>query len=219
MNRRRSSWRSLSTTRIYQKRKRFYLFSAEEMVNPKTGKAARWHSLCSLEEGEDRARQIAKEIQRYNTVTESGDMPHYLSEYRIALLKGVKLTHLKNPYEFPMFFSTFLPGEGGVSEYWNNVLIFSLERSRLECRNPLILLVGATRFEHATLCSQSRCSGRSAKVTISSAKAAGVMAIKTGSRSNWPNFLLIRFSESGMSSSYGKRLLHQKSAQSVIQVC
>src|SRR5260364_110192 len=42
---------------------------------------------------------------------------------------------------------------------------------------------------------------------------------KTGSRSNWPNFLLIRFSESGMSSSYGKRLLHQKSAQSVIQVC
>src|SRR5260364_178005 len=74
MNRRRSSWRSLSTTRIYQKRKRFYLFSAEEMVNPKTGKAARWHSLCSLEEGEDRARQIAKEIQRYNTVTESGDI-------------------------------------------------------------------------------------------------------------------------------------------------
>src|SRR5260363_23092 len=79
------------------KRKRFYLFSAEEMVNPKTGKAARWHSLCSLEEGEDRARQIAKEIQRYNTVTESGDMPHYLSEYRIALLKRREVDTPKEP--------------------------------------------------------------------------------------------------------------------------
>ncbi len=87
MNRRRSSWRSLSTTRIYPKRKRFYLFSVEEIVHPKTGKAAKWHSLCSIEEGEDRARQIAKEIQRYNAVTESGNMPHYLSEYRVALLK------------------------------------------------------------------------------------------------------------------------------------
>src|SRR5260364_290514 len=97
MNRRRSSWRSLSTTRINQKRKRFYLFSAEEMVNPNTGKSARWHSLCSLEEGEDRAHQIAKEIQRYNTVTDSGDMPHYLSEYRIALLKRREVDTPKEP--------------------------------------------------------------------------------------------------------------------------
>src|SRR5260364_158555 len=97
MNRRRSSWRSLSTTRIYQKRKRFYLFLAEEKVNPKTGKAARWHSLCSREEGEDRARQIAKEIHRYNTVTESGAMPHYLSEYRIALLKRREVDTPKEP--------------------------------------------------------------------------------------------------------------------------
>jgi hypothetical protein len=75
MNRRRINRRSLSTTRIYQKRKRFYLFSAEEVVDPKTGKAAKWHSLCRLEEGEECARQIAKEIQPFNANAAGGSMP------------------------------------------------------------------------------------------------------------------------------------------------
>jgi integrase len=97
MNRRRSSWRSLTTTRIYQKRKRFYLFAATEIVNPRTGKAAKWHSLCRIEDGEERARQLAKEIQQYNRTGSGGDMPHYLGQYRVAMLRQRETDKPKEP--------------------------------------------------------------------------------------------------------------------------
>ena len=87
MNRRRISWRSLSTTRIYQKQKRFYLFSNEAIINPRTGKAAKWHSLCLVDEGEEKAGKIANAIQKYNFRTTGGNMSPYLMEYRLALLK------------------------------------------------------------------------------------------------------------------------------------
>ncbi len=90
MNRRRISQVSLSTTRIYQKYKRFYFFSAQEIVNPKTGKIAKWHNLCHIEEGEELARQIAKEIKQFNDTANDkrGNMPGYLAEYlKIALKK------------------------------------------------------------------------------------------------------------------------------------
>lgn len=82
MNRRRTDYRGLTDSRIYPKRKRFYLFSAEPLVNPKTGKASKWHSLCNITEGEDKARELAKAIRQHNSqADDEGDMPRRLRDW------------------------------------------------------------------------------------------------------------------------------------------
>lgn len=87
MNRPRKKERALTTTRIYQRFNKYCYFSAEAVVNPKTGKVAKWHSLCAVNEGETRARQLALEIQQYNSGSHEGSLPYYLSQYEIKQLQ------------------------------------------------------------------------------------------------------------------------------------
>lgn len=82
MSRRRKTYRSLAESRIYAKRLRFYLFSAEPIVNPKTGKATKWHSLCLVAEGEHRARELARDILEHNRQgDQAGNMPRLVREF------------------------------------------------------------------------------------------------------------------------------------------
>lgn len=80
--RRRKSRRSLTESRIYQKNNRLYLFAATPLVNPVTKKAAKWHSLCRVDEGEARARQLAQEIIAYNTGgAKLGNLASHITAY------------------------------------------------------------------------------------------------------------------------------------------
>lgn len=79
----RRSHRTLTGSRIYQRRNRFYLFAREPLENPKTGKVSKWHSLCPVSAGELRAREEAERIVRHNSVAGSGgNMPVYLDAYK-----------------------------------------------------------------------------------------------------------------------------------------
>ncbi|WP_051083241.1 hypothetical protein [Chitiniphilus shinanonensis] len=80
MSRHRSTLRSLSETRIYRKGKRFYPFTAEATINPRDGKARKWHSLCAIADGEAQAREEAKRIQEHNTA--NGDAGNFAATWR-----------------------------------------------------------------------------------------------------------------------------------------
>jgi integrase len=56
MNRRRTSERTLTGSRIYIRRNQYKYFAPEPFMNPKTGKVTRWHALCPASEGELAAR-------------------------------------------------------------------------------------------------------------------------------------------------------------------
>lgn len=88
MSRKRLSSRSLALTRIYIKGRRFYYFSALPMLNPKTGKLAKWHSLCSVDDGELKARELAQSIAGGDfSVTGRGDFPSWISKYADSVLQ------------------------------------------------------------------------------------------------------------------------------------
>lgn len=88
MNRRRRTHRGLTNTRIYAKRRKFYLFSPEAIENPKTGKVSKWHPLCPITDGEEKAREFAKAITDSNAdQLAAGDMPVWVEKYRLATLK------------------------------------------------------------------------------------------------------------------------------------
>lgn len=104
MNRRRKSHSGLTNSRIYAKGKRFYLFSPEPIENPRTGKVAKWHPLCDVAGGEDRARELANEIQGHNRAgAGAGDMPIYVEKYRLAVLKKREQDRPREPARAKMF--------------------------------------------------------------------------------------------------------------------
>lgn len=88
MPRRRKNLVGLSQTRIYQKGNRLYLFSATPIPNPSTGKVAKWHSLCSIDEGEERAREAARQIVQAARPQETGkgNMPNLVRGYLLEIL-------------------------------------------------------------------------------------------------------------------------------------
>lgn len=77
---------SLAGTRIYQKRKRYYLFSPEPIQNPATGEVSKWHSLCDVSEGITTAKELAAAI-RGHQLTGKGNMPRHLMEFLDGVLK------------------------------------------------------------------------------------------------------------------------------------
>ena len=86
--RHRQSHRALSLSRIYQRGQRYYLFSREPITSPSTGKAVKWHSLCHVSEGADRAREIAAAIIRHNAPPlGKGDFSAAMQDYRLALMR------------------------------------------------------------------------------------------------------------------------------------
>ncbi len=56
MGRLRKTRLTLALSRIYQRNKKFAYFSPEPLINPKTGRATRWHVLGPVADGELRAR-------------------------------------------------------------------------------------------------------------------------------------------------------------------
>lgn len=86
---RRKSHGTLALSRIYIKRQRYYYFSAQPILNPWTGKLTKWHSLCSLKEGELKAREKTATIQRNARAHTAGqgDMPEYVNIYLTDLLR------------------------------------------------------------------------------------------------------------------------------------
>lgn len=86
--RKRQQHRGLSQSRIYPKRKRFYLFNPEPIENPATGKVSKWHSLCPIEDGEHVARVKANDIIKHNSPGDgAGNLPAYMEKYRLILIK------------------------------------------------------------------------------------------------------------------------------------
>lgn len=102
--RRRQTHRSLTSSRIYQKNNRLYLFHAEAIQNPNSGKVSKWHSLCLLNEGEDKARQLANEILKHNRPKEAkGDLPEHLEKHRLRVLQKRKKDRPREPARALLF--------------------------------------------------------------------------------------------------------------------
>ncbi len=103
--RRRTSLRGLTNSRIYPKRQRFYYFSEEPIENPNTGKVTRWHSLCSISEGEEVARQEKQKILLHNKLDTKGqgDLPIHFETYRLAVLKKREKDRPKEPARVKLF--------------------------------------------------------------------------------------------------------------------
>lgn len=86
--RKRQSNKTLAHSRIYIRGKRFCLFSADAIQNPLTGKVAKWHSLCLVDDGELRARELALAITRANTAASGGgDFTDHMDTYKLQVLK------------------------------------------------------------------------------------------------------------------------------------
>lgn len=100
--RRRQSHRGLTTSRIYPKGKRFYYFSPTPVQNPVTGKVAKWHSLCLIADGEDRARELMRAFKGVAPKTR-GKMPRLMEEYRIDRLKRKEKRRPKEPAREAIF--------------------------------------------------------------------------------------------------------------------
>lgn len=104
MNSRRKSNHSLTNSRIYQKRNRYYLFAREPIENPRTGKVAKWHSLCAVVDGELKARTAAADILRHNAeVLTLGDMPQHLEQFRLHELILREKDRPREPARIVMF--------------------------------------------------------------------------------------------------------------------
>lgn len=104
--RKRLQHRGLTNSRIYQKRNRYYLFSAEPIINPNTQKVSKWHSLCPISDGELVARTKANEILKHNTPSDGrGDLPGHMEKYRLYLLskRDKKAEQLKEPARLKMW--------------------------------------------------------------------------------------------------------------------
>lgn len=100
--RRRQSHRSLTSSRIYPKGNRFYFFSPTPVQNPVTGKVAKWHSLCRIDEGEDKARELVRAFRTTIPKTR-GRMPIAIEDYRLALLKKREKKRPREPAREVMF--------------------------------------------------------------------------------------------------------------------
>lgn len=104
MSRRRKTHRNLTESRIYQKRNKYYLFSAEAIVNPDTNKKSKWHSLCNISEGEHKARLLAKRINDYNRQSgDEGNMPRLLRSWISDELNKREKKRPDDPMKIKMF--------------------------------------------------------------------------------------------------------------------
>lgn len=88
MNRRRTTTRTLTGTRIFVRYGRYKFFSAEAILNPTTGKVSKWHTLCLVEEGEARAREIlAKLLDHIEQPKGRGDFCAWFGKWRAEIFK------------------------------------------------------------------------------------------------------------------------------------
>jgi integrase len=98
MSRPRTSNRGLTNSRIYIKRNRYYLFTADLTISPIDGKARQWHSLCLVSDGEFKAREAAQLVINHNTVNdENGDFIIHFKNYSSYLFKKREKEAPKDP--------------------------------------------------------------------------------------------------------------------------
>lgn len=83
--RRRQSHRTLTGSRIYQRRGRFYYFAPEPVLNPKTGRVTRWVNLCPVSDGELAARVLLAEL--FPVGASATDFTRHLDAYKLRVLK------------------------------------------------------------------------------------------------------------------------------------
>ena len=86
MNRRRTNSRTLTGTRIYGRFGKYYYFSAEPMLNPKTGKVAKWHILCPIADGEMKAREAMLKLLDSTSPKGAGDFCTWFDKWRQLVL-------------------------------------------------------------------------------------------------------------------------------------
>lgn len=104
MNRRRSAHRGLTASRIYPKNRRFYLFTAEPTLCPADGKPRKWHSLCKITEGEDRARELARKIIEHNRRSDhAGNFPERFRLYLGEMIASKDKTAPTMPERLKMY--------------------------------------------------------------------------------------------------------------------
>lgn len=87
MNRRREKSRTLTGTRIYIRRGKYQYFSSVPMINPKTGKATKWHILCHVEDGELKARTILDALLGKSSAEGGGDFSVWFPIYKTNVAK------------------------------------------------------------------------------------------------------------------------------------
>ena len=102
--RKRTTNKSLAHSRIYVRGRKFLLFSAEAILNPTTGRLAKWHPLCLVSDGELKARELANAIAIYNAPGKGGgDFTDYMEMYRLAVLKKREKGRPTDPLRLKMF--------------------------------------------------------------------------------------------------------------------
>lgn len=81
--RKRKSSRTLTGSRIYIRDGSYKHFSPEPILNPRTGKVAKWHKLCAVAEGELQARIYLKELRGFvDQPKGAGDFCIWFCEWR-----------------------------------------------------------------------------------------------------------------------------------------
>lgn len=87
MNRRRTTSRTLTGSRIYIRRGKYQFFAEEPMLNPRTGKVSKWHILCPEAEGELNARMALDKLLGYAPVPQGiGDFSAYFNKWRMFIM-------------------------------------------------------------------------------------------------------------------------------------
>ena len=107
--RNRKSSHTLTGTRIYVARGHYRYISPEVILNPKTGKIQKSHTLCTLSDGEFKAREaLAALLGTLSEPKGNGDFCAWLDKWRTGLLK--KRVPPKDPARMP----TFLKGKSNI---------------------------------------------------------------------------------------------------------
>ncbi len=87
MGRHRKTAKTLTGSRIYVKRGKFWYFAAEPILDHRTGKVRKWHLLCPVTEGELAARNaLAKLLQFVEMPKGPGDFCVWFGKWRTEII-------------------------------------------------------------------------------------------------------------------------------------
>lgn len=98
MNRRRTTARTLTGSRIYERDGSFKYFAPEPFMCPKTGKVKKWHTLCKIEEGELAARNALDALLgRRQSSDGRGDFAIFFGQWKDKALADRSARSPKDP--------------------------------------------------------------------------------------------------------------------------
>jgi integrase len=98
MGRHRKTGLTLALSRIYMRHKKYAYFSRELLINPKTGRATRWHVLCPVADGELRARMALDALlKRQSPGHGTGNFGPAFKEWKNNVLRKRDLDAPKDP--------------------------------------------------------------------------------------------------------------------------